>query len=428
VKVIRKNKTEQAEGVEELRIQLFEANCIIDAIKEGAIDALVVSKEGRPNIYALESADFTYRLLVEKSGEGALSISPSGLVLYCNEYFANLVGLPANKIIGTYFNSYIDSVGQFQQLKTALESGPSKGEIVLSIDGRKLNVYASLTSLQPQVAAIGIIITDLTEKRKHEDALAAYRRELEAKVNELNQINVNLEQFIHVITHDIKEPLRKIIAYSDQVLRNKSMTGENEDDIKKLNVINGAAARLNSLVDDLVKYAISNTRPEREEVDLNQVVHDVTEDMAIIIGEKKAELTVRLLPKISGSAVQMRQLFHNLIGNALKYSKSGVPSSIYIACDIEDCIDHNMPNRKFYCISIHDNGIGMDMEQTGRIFTIFHRVHTNGQYSGNGIGLSICKRIVENHFGKIEVDSSPGDGSTFRIYLPFPEQRVSFSR
>src|SRR4051812_38500621 len=112
--------------IEELKNQLFEANNIIDAIKEGSVDALVLNKEGKPNIYSLESADYTYRILIEKFGEGALSIAEDGLILYCNEHFAKMMGAPTNKIIGTYFNSYVESVGQFQLLRNALVNGPSK--------------------------------------------------------------------------------------------------------------------------------------------------------------------------------------------------------------------------------------------------------------------------------------------------------------
>jgi PAS domain S-box-containing protein len=414
-----KERDTEAAVIEELKIQLFEANCIIDAIKEGAIDALVVNKEGQPNIYALESADYTYRILIEKSGEGALSISASGLVLYCNECFANMVGLPVHKIIGSYFNSYIESVGQFQELKTQLKTGTSKGEIVLNIDGRKLPVYVSLTDLRPQVAAIGIIVTDLTEKRKHEDALAAYRNKLEQKVNELNRTNSNLEQFIHVITHDIKEPLRKIVTYSNMLTRNNQKLFDQEE-VKQLNVINGAAVRLSSLVDDLVKYALSINTAETAEVDLNTVVKEVSEDMALKIEERKAQLTVKPLPRIKGSQVQMRQLFLNLIDNAIKYSKDNENPRIRISSDIEDCVDVHMPNKKYYRITFHDNGIGMDSQRINQIFTIFHRLHSPDRYSGNGIGLAICKRIMENHAGKIEVESTVKDGSTFKLYFPLP--------
>lgn len=403
--------------IAELKSQLFEANSIIEAIKEGAIDALVLNKSGKPKIYSLESADYTYRILIEKFGEGALSISEEGLILYCNEYFSRLIDIPANKIIGTYFNSYVDSVGQFQQLKADLIHGPSKGEIVLNINGKKLPIYLSLTSLNPMVPGIGMVVTDLREKRKQEEALVSYQQKLEVKVNELNQTNINLEQFIHVISHDIKEPLRKIVAYSSLVNTIKAASLK-EEDLNNLKVIRKSALRLNSLVDDLVKYASSTSHIEAEEVDLNCVTREVLDDLELLINETSAEIAVGSLPMIHAAHVQMRQLFANLITNAIKYSKPGVTPEITISADVVDCVDPHFPNKKFYKISVQDNGIGIDAEYIEKIFTIFARLHMPHEYTGNGIGLAICKKIMENHTGKISVESIPREGSIFHLYFP----------
>jgi PAS domain S-box-containing protein len=413
------DKHNDKETIEELRMQLFEANCIIEAIKEGAIDALVVNKSGIPNIYALESADFTYRILVEKSGEGALSISAMGLVLYCNECFASMVGLPVSKIIGTYFNSYIDSVGKFQQLKNALSTGPSKGEIVLNVDGRKLPVYASLTSLQPQVEAIGIIITDLSEKRKHEDALTAYRQKLEAKINELKRINFNLEQFVYVISHDIKEPLRKILTVSEELASKKRKNPEGED-AQKLRMLSSAAQRLTAMVNDLSTYALSIHHADTSEVDLNTVVKEVTEDMAMAIEERNAIVDCRDLPNIKGSPIQMRRLFLNLIDNAIRYAKADGRPRIRISSEVADCVDMRRPNKKYYRIDLYDNGEGIEQEQVTKMLELFAQSHNGGVTTGEGMGLVICKRIMENHSGKMEIESNQRDGSLFRLYFPFP--------
>lgn len=401
--------------IEELKNQLFESQSIIEAIKEGAIDALVLSKAGKPKIYSLESADYTYRILIEKFGEGALSISEEGLILYCNEYFSKLIGLPSNQIIGTYFNSYVDSVGQFQQLKADLIHGPSKGEIVLNINGKKLPIYLSLTSLQPMVSGIGIVVTDLSEKRKQEEALVSYQHRLEMKVNELNQTNINLEQFIYVISHDIKEPLRKIVSYSAYL--NKEGTLPKED-ANNLNVIRNSTLRLNSLVDDLVKYASSTTRIEATEVDLNKVLKEVIEDLELLINENAVVFHIHKLPVIKAADVQMRQIFSNLLGNAIKYRKTGIAPEITITSEITDCVDVNFPNKKYHKISVQDNGIGIDESFRNKIFTIFARLHMPDEYSGNGIGLAICKKIMENHSGKITVESFPREGSIFHLFFP----------
>ncbi len=412
-----KHINELLDEVAELKAQLFESNSIIEAIKDGSVDALVLNKDGRHSIYSLESADYTYRVLIEKFGEGALSISEEGLILYCNDYFSKLIGIPANKIIGSYFNAYVDSVGEFQKLLSGSKTGLSKGEITLNNNGKKLPVYMSLTNLQPNVSAIGIILTDLTEKRKHEESLTAYQNQLEAKVNELNQTNTNLEQFIHVISHDLKEPLRKIVSYSSHLNDTKAQLF-NETELKQLNVIGASALRLNSLVDDLVNYAFSTNKTEDENVDLNKVIQEVTDDLELLIKENATIINLHTLPLIRASHVQMRQLFSNLITNAIKYRKADINPVITITSEMANHVDINFPDKKFYKISIHDNGIGMDTLHLTKIFTIFQRLHKRDEYSGNGIGLAICKKIMENHTGKIDVESTLNDGSIFNLYFP----------
>lgn len=404
--------------IESLKAQLQDANNIIEAIREGDVDALVLQKDGQPQIYSIESADYTYRVLIEKFGEGALSITDDGLILYCNDYFSKLMGIAADKIIGTYLESYIDNPEEFHHLKAQLTSGTSKGEVVFNGAQRKIYVYIGLTDLQPNVPAIGVVITDLTEKIEHEAALVQYQNKLELKVNELHLTNTNLEQFIHVISHDIKEPLRKILTYTSHLSGTKTDLFS-ELEIKNLNVINSSALRLNSLVDDLVKYAFSATLDEHiESIHLNKVIREVTDDLEIAIAEKKAEITVGDLPLIPASKVQMRQLFANLISNAIKYAKSDVAPKIEIASQIVPCEDRISEISVCHKISLKDNGIGMDASHLNKIFTIFQRLHSRSEYSGNGIGLAICKKIMENHHGRIEVESNPNQGSTFNLYFP----------
>jgi len=402
--------------IEDLQSRLFESNSIIEAIREGAVDALILNKDGQPHIYSLESADFTYRILIEKFGEGALSISDEGLILYCNDYFSKLIGLPANEIIGTYFHQYVDSEYEYQLLRSALVDGPSKGEILLNVPGKKVPVCISLTSLEPHVHAIGMVVTDLSEKHRNEKALVAYQRQLEIKVNELNQTNTNLEQFIHVISHDLKEPIRKIVAYTSHLNDTKSALFE-KGELHSLKIINSSAVRLNSLVDDLVKYAFSAVKAEESEVDLNKIIKEVIDDLELTITEYSARIAFGELPVIPASKVQMRQLFSNLISNAIKYSRPNVVPEINISAEISDQIEPNNPDKKFYHIRFQDNGIGMEKIYLNKIFTIFQRLHMRNEYSGNGIGLAICKKIMENHSGKITVDSTLGSGSTFDLFF-----------
>jgi PAS domain S-box-containing protein len=413
-----KNKSKLISEIEDLKNQLFEANGIIEAIREGEVDALVLSKNGEPYIYTLESADYTYRILIENFGEGALSLSAEGLILYCNEYFSKLVGIRPDKIIGTYFSSYVESPAAFEELKSnLLNTGSGRGEILLRINDKRLHVSLSLTDLRPNVEALGVVVTDLTEKRKNDEALVKYQQKLEHKVEELNHANASLEQFIHVISHDIKEPLRKILMYTSHLsTSNPGIFSEKEQ--RNLSVINSSALRLNSLVDDLVTYAFSANKSENNTVNLNKMLREVLDDLELVINENRAEITFLSLPEIVGSKVQMRQLLSNLISNAIKYSRKDVAPKITISAAMVSDADVLLPEGNFYVISIEDNGIGMEEAHLNKIFTIFQRLHMRNEYSGNGIGLAICKKIMENHHGKIDVQSVVGKGSTFRLFFP----------
>ena len=403
--------------IESLKEKLYESNSIIDAIKEGDVDALVVNNNGKPQLYSLETADYTYRLLIEKFRQGALSIAKNGLILYCNDYFAKLVNTPTEKIIGNYIQEYFDNSSQFVTLIEGLKYGLGTHEILFKSDGGSpttFPAYISLSDLEPSVDAIGIVVIDLTEKKKHEEALLKNQQALEVKINELNRINSNLEEFIHVISHDLKEPLRKIVMHNGKI----DGTYLNGVDARSMEIIKLSVLRLNSLVDDLVQYSSHTAQEERTEINLAGVIAEVTEDLEVIITDKNAEIQIGELPFIKASRVQMRQLFSNLISNAIKYCKPEKPPVIQIFQ--ADNLDVEIPNQnaKFVKIQIRDNGIGMESGHLLKIFTIFQRLHARNEYSGNGIGLAICKKIMENHSGNITVESTLNEGTTFNLYFP----------
>ncbi|WP_289658981.1 sensor histidine kinase [Flavobacterium panacagri] len=416
---MKENKKDIADllaEIESLKEELYESNSIVNAIKQGDVDALVVSSNGVPEIYSLETADYTYRLLIEKFGQGALSITRKGLILYCNEYFSKLVGIPSEKIIGNYLNEYFVNPEQFVSLIEALRYGITTHEILFKSENEKQTfpAYIALTDLEPAVEAIGIVITDLTEKKKHEEALFRHQKELEQKINELNKTNRNLEEFIHVISHDLKEPLRKIVMNTSRI----DGSYFKEADAKAINVMKLSALRLNSLVDDLVQYSSHTAQEERTEINLETIIAQVIEDFEVVIADKKAHIKTGKLPIIKASRVQMRQLFSNLISNAIKYSKANIAPIIEILQ--EENLDAEIPNQnaRFVKVQIKDNGIGMEENHLLKIFIIFQRLHARNEYSGNGIGLAICKKIMENHSGNITVESTLNEGTTFNLYFP----------
>lgn len=399
-----------------LKEELLESTSIVEAIKVGDVDALVVTNNGVPQLYSLETADYTFRLLIEKFRQGALSISRNGLILYCNDYFSELVGVPSEKIIGNYLQEYFNNPDHLVSLIESLKYGISTHEMLFKTNYSTKTFPASIsvTDLEPSVQGLGIVVTDLTEKKKHENALILHQKELEEKISELNRINTNLEEFIHVISHDLKEPLRKIVMYNERI--NKSELSET--DTKYLDVMKSSALRLNSLVDDLVSYSSHTAQEERTMVNLVEIIEEVNEDLEIIINDKKATFEIGKLPILQASKVQMRQLFSNLISNAIKYSKADIAPKIQISqIDYFESEDDKEAD-KFVKIQIKDNGIGMEKNHLLKIFTIFQRLHAKNEYSGNGIGLAICKKIMENHSGNITVESSLDEGTTFNLYFP----------
>lgn len=262
--------------------------------------------------------------------------------------------------------------------------------------------------------AIGVDVTlQTTTRLKIEEAVEERTKEL-AKANaELQRSNANLEEFAHAASHDLKEPVRKIHFFTTQ-LKAGLKTRLEETEIRSFNRIEAATERMGALIDDLLLYSHVSQRPhETEAVNLNVKIQRVIEDLELDIEEKKAVITIGTLPVVQGYTRQLQQLFQNLISNALKYSKADVPPHIEIsAAEAEE------NGRKYNVILVKDNGIGFDPQYAEKIFQMFARLHSKTEYSGTGVGLSIVKKVVENHSGFIRVESVVGAGSVFKIYLP----------
>jgi signal transduction histidine kinase len=404
-----------------LEYQLHEAKNLIHAIRHGEVDALLLNKDGKADVYSLENIDYTYRILIEKFAEAAISISDEGLIRYCNSYFSQLIAIPMAKIVGTYFYEYLPSKASFNSIIKKIRQGVFKGEINLELNGKPLPVYLSLTSLAPNLSGYGIILNDQTAKKKSEETILAYQKQLEQKIKELYRTNSDLEQFLHIVSHDIKEPLRKIVTYGT-MLKDDFATSLDGGAVKYINIMSSASTRLNTLMEDLAHYSFIGTENSiREEVDLNKLFAEILDDIEIIVKQKNAKVTWGMLPTVTASRFQMRQLFTNIIINALKYSREGVAPVVFINAEttLQERVEgHDNQPIMYHKINVADNGIGMEEKHIAKIFIIFQRLHGIKEYSGTGIGLAICKRIVENHNGKIEVSSMVKEGSVFNVYLP----------
>lgn len=246
--------------------------------------------------------------------------------------------------------------------------------------------------------------------------------ELQERNKELEKSNKELASFNHVASHDLQEPLRKIQTFISRVSEaDKSVMSESAKNY--IGKIETSAKRMRVLIDDLLLFSRTNTtKKEFIKVNLNELLDNAESELAEIIEEKKAVIKTNRLPKLSVIPYQIEQLFINLIGNSLKYSQPDVEPEITItsekvlASDYSGILDQSV--KKYHKIIFTDNGMGFDPQFKETIFVLFQRLHSKTDYPGTGIGLAICKKIVENHKGHITADSIVGKGSVFTVFLP----------
>lgn len=233
-------------------------------------------------------------------------------------------------------------------------------------------------------------------------------KELHAYSKELARSNQELQDFAYVSSHDLQEPLRKIQAFGDLL---DSEYGEQLGEGREyLTRMQGAALRMSTLIQDLLAFSRVSTKPNtRQDVDLNEVVSDVISDLEMRINDTEALVSVAKLPHVVADPTHMRQLFQNLIGNALKFHQPDVAPVIEVSATTSS---------KWYEIRVKDNGIGFDMKYLERIFAVFQRLHGREVYDGTGIGLAVCRKIVERYNGTITAESQKNKGSTFIVRLP----------
>jgi len=249
-----------------------------------------------------------------------------------------------------------------------------------------------------------------------------FQHQLENKIEELNRSNADLEQFAYVSSHDLQEPLRKIRAFSDRLVRKHTL---NEDGKDTLDKIISSAERMQTLINDLLDFSrlVKKKESSFQEVDLQLVINRVVNDLSIKIEEKKAHLIIGKMPYLWGIPFQINQLFLNLISNALKFTKDEVPPVITISYEKvrgEEVsgIEKIRKDRDYHKIKVIDNGIGFEDQYAEKIFVIFQRLHARNHYEGTGVGLAICRRIMTNHNGFIFAKSQINEGASFTLYFP----------
>jgi PAS domain S-box-containing protein len=425
---LKKMNDQLLREVEILKEQLSEANDTIEAIRNGQVDAFIVNDGNSHEVFTLRSADKTYRVFIEKMTEGAVTVSAQGIILYSNFQFASMVGLNLSTIIGCSFFECIEEeyVPLFSHRLKQFDGEDGKMEIVLKGPNRGIPVLLSFAKLElEEELSLSMIITDLTMQKEAQLELEKHNDALEEINKALEDSNHDLQQFASIASHDLQEPLRKIQMFSNILCEKLSGTLEPEDRAF-LNKIERSARRMKTLIVDVLNYSkLSSNSNLFTEIDMNILLRECVEDFELIIAEKNAQLTIGKLPVLEANHGQMRQLFQNLISNALKFaSEERIPViEIYAQLIDSKSFDANPAEDGRFChISFRDNGIGFESKYVESIFGLFQRLHSKDAYEGTGIGLAITKKIVEKHNGLIRAVGAEGQGAIFSIILPLNQK------
>lgn len=334
-----------------------------------------------------------------------------------NSNFASYVGQTPEVLQGelgsTWFPGYLHN-GVFDMYKHTFLTGKTQRKNVhYNVDG--LDIHLDLMSTKVGGELL-VTFTDYTQ-------LKTTQLQLEKHIEELKRSNAILEEFAHAASHDLKEPVRKVQVFSDRLRRSlPTLSSEQEFLFAR---VEDATSRMSLLIDDLLDYShVSMGVDLVEKIDLNEKMQTVIGDLEIAIQDKGATVQVEELPVVSGHRRQLQQLFHNLIQNALKYSKRNVAPHITISAKKVAGYQTNFKlpaerdSQQYHLIQVRDNGIGFEQEYAEQIFKMFQRLHGKSEYSGSGVGLAIVRKVVDNHNGFIMAEGAPGEGATFKILLP----------
>ncbi|TCZ71437.1 sensor histidine kinase [Flaviaesturariibacter aridisoli] len=268
------------------------------------------------------------------------------------------------------------------------------------------------------LAAKANLEREIEERKINEEKIRLLNAQLTQNNSDLKTINEELDRFAYVASHDLQEPLRKIMVFSDVVAT--KLSGKVEPDVQNsLNKIVKASDRMQKLINDLLKFSRhASSSEDFARVDLGEVLQEVISDLEQDIQQKSAQVEFSGMPVLQAIPSQVRQLFQNLLGNALKFSRDGVPPKVEIFS--ESVVYENAEGRHLrqHRIVVKDNGIGFDAKYADDIFVVFKRLHSYHEFEGSGIGLSICKKIVDQHKGSIRATGTLNQGATFVVTLP----------
>ena len=386
----------------------------------------------------LRRSEERYRLLVEQVEDyGIFMLDTGGNIISWNEGAARINGYETGEIIGKNFSVFypredVISKKPQRELEIAAKSGKYEEEgWRVRKNGNRFWANVVITAIyndEGNLFGYAKVTRDLTERKKAETELREsfekqkhLAEELKITNIQLVEANRQLEQFASIASHDLKEPLRKIITFTDLLLNdeNSKLSEQGEKNFSK---VIDSARRMSRMIEDILAFSFLAQKQEFQPISLQAVLEETLELLDQPIKEKNATISSDNLPEIKGIPAQLRQLFQNLISNSLKFSKKGLRPKLSITHKFINgklLIQHGIKSEVDYLqICFQDNGIGFDQKDKEKIFDLFKRLHNRSEYSGTGIGLAIVKKIVENHDGFISAESRQNKGAGFTILLP----------
>jgi PAS domain S-box-containing protein len=360
--------------------------------------------------------------IIDASIDQVVVVDTEFKIIAWNDEAENRTGLSRSSVIGKNIYSIFPELKEDHDMADAFAEA-LKGNLI-RFSARQTNSSSEffeynlipLTHADGKVYAVLYMTHDVSDIVSQSEELIDLNKTLETKNRELEQKHDEITSFSFIASHDLKEPLRKIHTFADWILENESENFSNagKNFLDKLQV---SIKRMERLIEDiLVLMKINNNQEENTDVDLNEILDSILSDISDQIEEKHAVITSAELPVVKGNQNQLFYLFRNLIINALKFQDDGNIPKVNITSIIED--KPGSPGEQYWKISFTDNGIGFNKKYSKKIFMVFQRLHNKNQFDGTGIGLAMCKKIMENHHGIIRVESEERKGSVFHCYFP----------
>ncbi len=398
-----------------------------------------ITKEHNLNL-ELQDKENYLKQLINNAPDAVIVIDEKSLITLWNPKTEEIFGWKAEEVTGKHLTETIIP-SQYREahkegMKRLAETGVARilnktlELTALNKEGKEFYISITISqSLQQGKRVFIAFLRDISIEKQTQDELKFKTNQLEElntsleyKNNELERMNKELESFNYIASHDLQEPLRKIQLYTNRIFeKGKNILPKAE--MEYLDKINLSSARMKMLIEDLLTFSQTTSSTSNFEItDLNLLLEEVKNTLSAIIEDKKVIIESTPLPTIKVIPFQLQQVLLNLISNAIKYSKDGIPPHIKISFDIvkgEKIKTHGLfPYKNYVELKIEDNGIGFEENQSEKIFGLFQRLHSKDKYSGTGIGLAICKKMIQNHNGFIVAKSSLGVGSAFYVYLP----------